>query len=97
MIPGASCFESFSFTPQTTGYLTGTADFSDNTFNLSPAVSLQPVNLSGNGGLNGMPVGIVVPNVVGLTQAAATTALTDAGLTLGSVSNAGSNLVPPAV
>jgi sugar lactone lactonase YvrE/uncharacterized protein (DUF2345 family) len=94
LVAGASCSESFDFTPQTTGYLTGTAGFSDNTFNLSQAVSLQTVNLAGNGGLNGMPVGIVVPNVVGLSQAAATTALTNAGLTLGTVSNAGSSLVP---
>ncbi len=92
--PGASCFESFSFTPETTGYLTGTAAFSDNTMNLSPLVSLQTVNLSGNGGLNGHAVGVAVPNVVGLTQAAATTALTSAGLTVGTVSTASNNVVP---
>jgi len=94
LIPGASCSESFSFTPQSTGYLTGTAAFSDNTFNLSPLVVLQTVNLSGNGGLNGQAVGVAVPNVVGLTQAAATTALTSAGLTLGTVSTASSSIVP---
>ena len=94
LIPGASCFESFSFTPQTTGYLTGTAAFSDNTLNLSPLVVLQTVNLSGNGGLNGHAVGVAVPNVVGLTQTAATTALTSAGLTLGTVSSAANNVVP---
>ncbi len=94
LIPGASCSESFDFTPQTTGYLTGTAAFSDNTLNLSSLVSLQIVNLSGNGGINGQPVGVAVPNVVGLTQAAATTALTSAGLTLGTVSTASNNVVP---
>ncbi|MGD1107272.1 MAG: PASTA domain-containing protein, partial [Terracidiphilus sp.] len=94
LIPGASCFESFNFTPQTTGYLTGTAAFSDNTLNLSSLVSLQTVNLSGNGGINGQAVGVAVPNVVGLTQAAATAAITGAGLTLGTVSTASNNVVP---
>jgi sugar lactone lactonase YvrE len=94
LIPGASCSESFSFTPQTTGYQTGTAAFSDNTLNLSPLVVLQTVNLSGNGGLNGQAVGVLVPNVVGLTQAAATAAITGAGLTLGTVSTASNNVVP---
>jgi sugar lactone lactonase YvrE len=92
--PGASCSEGFDFTPQATGYLTGTAAFSDNTLNLSSLVSLQTVNLSGNGGLNGQAVGVAVPNVVGLTQAAATAAITSAGLTLGTVSTATNNVVP---
>jgi len=94
LIPGAGCSESLSFTPQTTGYLTGSAAFSDNTLNLSPLVVLQTVNLSGNGGLNGQAVGVVVPNVVGLTQAAAATAITNAGLTVGTVSTAASSAVP---
>jgi hypothetical protein len=94
LTPGASCSESFSFTPQSTGYQTGTATFSDNTFNLSPLVVLQTINLSGNGGLNGQAVGVAVPNVVGLTQAAATTALTTAGFTVGTVSTASSSAVP---
>ncbi len=37
---------------------------------------------------------IAVPNVVGLTQAAATTAITNAGLTLGTVTTAASGTVP---
>jgi hypothetical protein len=37
---------------------------------------------------------VAVPNVVGLTQAAATTAITGAGLVLGTVTNASSNTVP---
>ncbi len=94
LAPGAMCSESFSFTPQTTGYLTGTAAFSDNTLNLSSLVVLQTVNLSGNGGLNGQAVGVAVPNVVGLTQAAATTAITGAGLALGTVSTAPNSIVP---
>ena len=53
LAPGASCSESFSFTPQSTGYFTGTASFSDNTLNLSAAVVLQPVNMTGIGGVNG--------------------------------------------
>ena len=94
LAPGATCSESFSFTPQTTGYLTGAASFSDNTLNLSPLVSLQTINLIGNGGLNGQPVGVMVPNVVGLTQAAAATPITGVGLALGSVSTASSSVVP---
>jgi len=71
--PGASCAESFSFTPQSTGYQTGTAAFSDNTFHLSPLVVLQTSTSAATAALNGQPVGVAVPNVVGLTQAAATT------------------------
>ena len=94
LAPGATCSESFSFTPQSTGYLTGTAAFSDNTLNLSPLVVLQTVNLSGNGGLNGQAVGVTVPNVVGLAQAPATTTITGTGLALGTVSTASSSEVP---
>ena len=94
LIPGAICAESFSFTPQSTGAFTGTAVFSDNTSNLSPLVVVQSVNLSGTGGLNGQAVATVVPNVVGMTQAAATAALTNAGLSLGAVSSGYSNSEP---
>ncbi len=94
LAPGATCGESFTFTPQSTGYLTGTANFSDNTLNLSPLVVLQTVNLSGNGGLNNMAVGAIVPNVVGLTQAVGTTAITAAGLAPGTVSTASNSVVP---
>ena len=45
------------------------------------AVSLGPLNKT-------------VPNVVGLTQAAATTAIQNAGLTLGAVTNAASATIP---
>ena len=94
LAPGASCNESFSFTPQTTGYLTGAASFHDNTMNLSQLVALQTINLIGNGGLNGQAVGVLVPNVVGLTQAAAAPPITGVGLALGSVSTASSSVVP---
>jgi hypothetical protein len=91
---GASCSENFSFTPQGTGNFTGTASFSDNTMNLSPLVVLQTINLSGSGGLNGQAVGVTVPSVVGLTQSAATAALTSTGLTLGTVSTESSDSEP---
>jgi sugar lactone lactonase YvrE len=94
LAPGASCSESFSFTPQTTGYLTGTAYFYDNTLNLSSLVGIQTVNLSGSGGLNGQAVGVTVPNVVGLAQAAATTAITGTGLAPGTISTASNGIVP---
>ena len=94
LAPGALCLESFSFTPQTTGYFTGAASFSDNTLNLSPAVVHQQVNMTGIGGLNGQATTTAVPNVVGLTQSAAGSALTNAGLLTGSVSTASSSVVP---
>ena len=90
---GASCFEGFIFTPQTTGYLTGAAIFSDNTMNLASSVVVQAVNLSGISSINGQPIS-VVPNVVGMTQSAATTALTSAGLTLGAVTTQYSDSEP---
>ena len=58
------------------------------------AVVLQTVNLAGEGGLNGQLVGVAVPNVVGLTQAAAAAAITSAGLAPGTVSSAYSSVVP---
>ena len=91
--PGASCYESFSFTPQTTGLLSGAADFSDNTLNLPSAVVLQVVNLSGASNASGLAGG-VVPNVVGMTQSAAATALTNAGLTPGTVTTQYSDSQP---
>ena len=94
LVPGASCSESFSFTPQATGYFIATASFSDNTLNLSPAVVLQSIKMSGIGGLNGQAVTTAVPNVVGLTQPAAGSSLVGAGLVTGSVSTASSSIVP---
>ncbi len=94
LAPGAVCSEGFSFRPQTTGYFTGTASFSDNTLNLSSAVVLQQVSMTGIGGVNGVATTTAVPNVIGLTQAAAGTALTNSGLTAGSISTASSSVVP---
>ena len=94
LVPGASCSESFSFTPQTTGILTDSASFSDNTLNLSSSVVLQTVNLSGTSSVNGSASGAIVPNVVGMTESAAATALTAAGLTVGSVGSAYSSSEP---
>ncbi|MGA8090545.1 MAG: MBG domain-containing protein [Terracidiphilus sp.] len=94
LLPGSSCSLNFGFSPQSTGYLTGSAVFSDNTMNLSPAVSLQTISLSGIGGLNGQSVTAAVPNVVGFTQPTASSTLTGAGLVTGSVSTAASSIVP---
>ena len=94
LAPGATCSESFGFMPQSTGVFTGTVDFNDNNLNLSSLVGLQAVSLSGTGGLNGQPVGAVVPNVIGMTQAAGTTTITGAGLSLGSLSSEYSDSEP---
>ena len=94
LAPGAFCSESFSFKPQSTGYFTGTAIFSDSTLNLSPAVVHQQVNMTGTGGLNGQATTTAVPNVVGFTEQAANSTLTNAGLVAGSVSTASSSVVP---
>ncbi len=93
LIPGVSCAESFSFTPQSTGALADSASFSDNTLNLASSVVLQPVNLSGIGSLNGA-TGTVVPDVVGMTEAAAASSLTTAGLGVGSVTTQYSSSEP---
>jgi len=93
LAPGAMCIESFSFTPQVTGFLTGTAVFTDNTFNASP-LAVQTINLVGTSGQNGQAAMVAVPNVIGQTQAAATTAFTGTGLVLGTVSTASSPSVP---
>ena len=94
LLPGSSCSENFGFVPQTTGYLTGSAIFSDNTLNLASTVVLQQVNMSGIGGINGQAVTAAVPNVVGLTQPAAGASLVGAGLVTGSISSASSSIVP---
>ena len=47
LVPGATCDESFSFTPQATGSLAGTAVFTDNALNNSDVQ--QTINLSGTG------------------------------------------------
>jgi sugar lactone lactonase YvrE len=92
--PGGTCSENFGFSPQSTGFQTGSAVFSDNTLNLSPLVVLQTINMTGIGGLNGHAVTAAVPNVVGFTQPVAGTTLTGAGLVTGSVSTASSGIIP---
>ncbi|MGB9232275.1 MAG: kelch repeat-containing protein, partial [Terracidiphilus sp.] len=87
LAPGAICSTSFSFGPQTTGYLTDTAYFSDNNLHLASSVVAQAVNLSGVGDIAGQAATVTVPNLVGMTQPTATTTLTGAGLALGSVSS----------
>jgi 6-phosphogluconolactonase (cycloisomerase 2 family)/sugar lactone lactonase YvrE len=83
LAPGAVCNLSFSFTPSGTGYLTATAIFSSNSLNNSSAA--QTLNLSGLGQIAGQGATVAVPNVVGQTQAAATTTITSADLALGTV------------
>lgn len=94
LVPGGSCAASFTFNPQTTGYFTGTAAFSDNTMNLAASVTRQQVNLTGIGGVNGVATTTAVPNVIGLTQSAAGAALTNSGLATGSINTASSDVVP---
>jgi hypothetical protein len=84
---GAICYENFSFTPQATGYLTDVAYFSDNSLNIASSVVAQAVNLNGVGNIAGQAATTIVPDVVGMTQAAATSAIGGAGLALGSVSS----------
>jgi streptogramin lyase len=91
LAPGATCNESLSFTPQSTGYFTGQAILNDTTLNGSVA---QTINLSGAAGQGGQAATVAIPNVVGQTQAAATTAITGTGLALGTVSTASSSTVP---
>ncbi len=91
LAPGAMCSESFSFTPQSTGFLTGTGVFSDNALNGSAAV--QTINLNGTSGTGGQAATVAVPNVVGMMQAVATTSITGIDLVLGTVSTASSDSV----
>jgi hypothetical protein len=62
LAPGATCDESFSFTPQGTGPLSGTAVFTDNTLNLntSPA-NMQTISLSGNASNPAPTVSSILP------------------------------------
>ena len=86
LAPGASCNLSLSFQPQSAGPLTSTAVFTDNALNTSPS-AMQSIALAGVG------TGVIVPNVVGQAQAAATSAITSAGLTV-TTSSAPSSTVP---
>ncbi len=91
--PGAECLLNLSFAPPATGYFTGSAVFTDNALN-GVAGATHTISLTGIGGVNGQPGSIAVPDVRGLTQSAAASALSGTGLNAGSVSSAASNVVP---
>ncbi|WP_348262908.1 choice-of-anchor D domain-containing protein [Telmatobacter sp. DSM 110680] len=93
LAPGAVCNESFSFTPPSATYFTGTAVFTDNTLNGNPPVA-QTINLSGTGQTTQGVSMVVVPDVVGQTQTAAATPISGAGLVLGTVTTQSSDTVP---
>ena len=93
LAPGASCGESFSFTPQSATFFSGTATFTDNTFDYSPLVS-QAITLTGTGATGGVAGTVAVPNVVGQAQTAVATPISAAGLVLGTLTNASSSTVP---
>ena len=93
LAPGAICGESFSFTPQSATFFSGSATFTDNTANSVPQAA-QTVYLAGIGATAGVPTTVAVPNVVGQTQAAAATPLSGVGLAAGTVSTASSQTVP---
>ena len=91
--PGGLCVESFSFTPQSSTFFSGTAVFTDNTSNVLP-LATQTVNLVGTGAIGGVAATVAVPDVVGQTQTAASTPLAGVGLTMGTVFTATSPTVP---
>ncbi len=92
LTPGEECNLSITFEPQNAGNpLSSTAVFTDNALNANPAT--QTVALSGVG-TQPAPTTVAVPNVVGQTQSAAATALSNANLTSGTGSSAFSSTVP---
>jgi hypothetical protein len=91
LAPGASCIDSFSFIPQAATFLTGTAVYTDNNLNGSPAT--QTITLSGTGAVGGVAGTVAVPNVVGQAQIAATAPITAVGLALGTVTTESSSSV----
>jgi beta-lactam-binding protein with PASTA domain/sugar lactone lactonase YvrE len=86
---GSLCNLSIVFQPQNSGPLTGAAVFTDNSLNTLPSAA-QTIALAGTGN----STAIAVPNVVGSTQVAASSAITSAGLVVGTVSTASSVTVP---
>jgi hypothetical protein len=96
VVAGGICTLTVDFTPQTGALSPGlqlneTILLDDNALNAASAT--QTVTLSGVG-VQTAPTTVAVPNVVGQTQSAAGTALTNASLTLGSVTTAFSSTVP---
>jgi hypothetical protein len=89
LTPGAECNLSLEFTPQSAGPLSATLTVTDNNLNANAAPqNTQAISLSGTG------LGVVVPNLVGDTESAASAALGAAGLTLGAVTQQYSFTVP---
>ena len=77
----------FSTTSLEAGTYSVTASYSgDSNYEVS-ASSAMPLTIT-------MPTTVLVPNVVGLTESAATTSITGAGLVVGTVSTASSSTVP---
>jgi uncharacterized protein (DUF2345 family) len=93
LAPGGSCGESFSFTPQSATFFSGSAIFTDNSLT-SVTPGTQTVPIFGIGATNGVAGTVAVPNVVGQAQTAAATPLSTVGLGLGNVSTASSQTVP---
>ncbi len=91
---GGACTLSIDFTPTIGGLppsgtlLSETVGLTDNALNATNAT--QSVSVQGAG----IEPQVAVPNVVGDTQAAATTAITGAGLVVGTITMAASNSVP---
>jgi hypothetical protein len=91
LAPGAECNLSISFTPVSAGNpLTSSAVFTDNALNA--AAASQTISLSGIA-VQVQPTTIAVPNVVGQTQATATSAINGATLVLGTVSTGFSSTI----
>jgi sugar lactone lactonase YvrE len=93
LAPGGTCNESFSFSPPSATFFSGTAVFTYNTFGAS-AFSTQTVTLSGTGATAGVAGTVAVPNVVGLAQTAVSSPLVTAGLSLGTITTSSSSTVP---
>ncbi len=95
LAPGASLFCELQLHAAEHRLFHGSASFSDNTFNLSPLVALQTINISGNGG-HQRPAGRRGCSQRGWADARrlAATAVTSAGLAMGTVSTATSSIVP---
>jgi hypothetical protein len=93
LAPGASCGESFSFTPSSATFFSGTAVLTDNTFGSSVS-STQTITLSGTGATAGVAGTVAVPNVVGQAQTAVASPIATAGLVVGTITTSSSSTVP---
>ena len=91
LVPGATCGESFSFTPQSATFFLGAVVYTDNNSNVSGAT--QTITLSGTGAINGEAGLVAVPNLVGQAQTAVASPIAAAGLVTGTVTTASSSTV----